>query len=74
MGSLVVDIGDVFETLLAGSVPDLHFDFEPFYQESFDFEIDSNGGDVGVFVGVFAETGDEIGFAYSAISDDDSFS
>lgn len=70
-GSLVVGLCDVFEPFLAGGVPDLHFHFFAIEDEGLDFEVDSDGGDVGLFEMIFAEAGDEVGFADTAVADDD---
>lgn len=37
------------------------------------FEIDSDGGDVGLLEGAFTEASDEYSFSYGAVSDDDDF-
>ena len=48
--SFVIGLCNGFETLLASSVPDLHFDFYAIDIYGFDFEIDTDCSDMSDFV------------------------
>lgn len=71
--AFIVGLCDVFESLLAGCVPYLEFDFWPVHIDCFEFEIYADGRNVAVFEHPVAEFGEEDGFAYPAVSDDDDF-
>ena len=68
---LVVGLGDVFELLLSCGVPDLQLELLVVDLDGFDFEVDSDGGDVGLLEVVLAEAHDEVGFADPAVANDD---
>lgn len=72
-GSFVISLSDIFEALLSGCIPDLQFVASVAYGHGFDFEIDSDGGDVGLLEGAFTEASDEYSFSDGAVSDDDDF-
>ena len=50
-------------------------EFEPFVfdVDGFDVEVDADGGDVGVLEDIFAESGEDVGFADATVADDDEF-
>lgn len=71
--SFVISFGDSFESLLAGSIPDLHFDFDAVDIDGFDFEIDTDGGDMSYFILFIGISEKDVSFANSGVSDDDNF-
>lgn len=71
--SFVISFGDSFESLLAGSIPDLHFDFDAVDIDGFDFEIDTDGGDMSYFILFIGISEKDVSFANSGVSDDDDF-
>jgi len=56
VGTTVVGRGDGSETLLSGSIPNLQFDSFCFQFNSANFEIDTNGGNVGFGVGIISKS------------------
>ena len=48
--TFIVCFRDSLESLLAGGIPNLHFDFDAFYIDRFYFEVYPNSGDVRHFV------------------------
>ena len=68
---LVVGLGNVLELLLSCGVPDLQLELLVVDLDGFDFEVDPDGGDVGLLEVVLAEAHDEVGFADPAVADDD---
>ena len=71
--SFVISFGDSFESLLACSIPDLHFDFDAVDIDGFDFEIDTDGGDMSYFILFIGISEKNVSFANSGVSDDDNF-
>lgn len=70
-GPLVVGLGDVLELLLACGVPDLQLELLIVDLDGFDFEVNADGGDVGLLEVVLAEAHDEVGLADAAVANDD---
>ncbi len=69
-GTFVIGLSNGLEPFLASSIPDLHFDFDAVDRDSFDFEIDSDGGNVSHLVFFIHVSEQYVGFAYSSVSDD----
>jgi hypothetical protein len=44
--SLIICLSDSLESLLTGCIPDLHFYFDSFDGDSFDFEVHADGSDM----------------------------
>jgi hypothetical protein len=70
-------LGDGFEALLTGGIPDLHSDFLSVNQDGLTFEVDScidfgctDRGDVRHHKGVGCELEQDICLAHSGVSDD----
>ena len=57
------------EPLLARGVPDLQFDGLPVQLDGADLEVDPDGGDVGLGVGVVGEAEQEAGLAHARVTD-----
>lgn len=72
-GSSVVGLGDGFELLLPCGVPYLQSDFLIMDEYGFDFEVDADSSEVWGHEIVVAEFEEHIGFADSAIADDEQF-
>ena len=71
MGSLVVDVGDVLEPLLAGGVPHLELDDAASLFDGPDLEVDADGGEEGGVEDVVGEPEEEAGLANGGVADDD---
>jgi hypothetical protein len=72
-GTLVISLSDCLESLLASSVPNLHFDLDIVDINGFNFEIYANRGDVGNFVLLIGVAQKNVGFTDSGVADDDYF-
>ncbi len=72
-GAFIIGLGDGFKALLSSSIPNLHFDFDAVDVDSFDFEVDAYGGDVGHFIFLIDVTEEYIGFANSSVADNNKF-
>ena len=68
--SSVVCLGYCLELLLTSCVPNLQPDFMLSYHDSFDFEVDADGGEVRGHEVVITEFEEHIGFSDSAVADD----
>lgn len=68
-GALIVSLGDVLEAFLACCVPDLQLVLAIAYGHGLDFEVHSNGGNVGVLEAILAEAGDKVSLAHATVSD-----
>ena len=71
--TFVVGFCDGFEPLLAGGVPYLHFDFDAVDIDGFDFEVDSDGGNVGHFILLVDVPEKYVSFAHRGITNDNQF-
>ncbi len=71
---LIVGLCDVLEPLLPSSIPNLQFVPFPLYCDWFDFEVYPDGGHIGLFELILAESGDEVGLSDPTVPDDDDFS
>ncbi len=66
----VVSFRNSFEPLLPGCIPDLHFDFDAIDVNGFDFEVDSNGSDVGYFVLLVGVPEEDVRLAHGRVAND----
>lgn len=78
--TLVVRLGDSFEPLLSGSIPDLHSYFFSVEGDGFDLKVDAwirlcvtDGGEVRSHEVILAESKEYVSFADSAIPDNKEF-
>lgn len=67
MCALIKRFGDISESLLACSVPDVQGDWGSLHLNSFDFEVDSYGAEIIGLKGVFAISHQNACFSDSAI-------
>ena len=69
--ALVVGLGDVSEPFLTSGVPDLQLDLGFPNLDSFQFEVDADGGHIAVLEDPVTEFGQQVSFAYSTVPYDD---
>ena len=62
-GPLVVSLRNGLESFLSSSIPNLHFDVDFIDGDDFDFEINTDGGDVVHFVLIVDVSEKDVGFA-----------
>lgn len=67
---LVVGLSDGLEPLLAGGVPDLHFDFDAVDIDGLDLEVDADGGDVRHLVLLVDVAQQDVGLPHCRVPDD----
>jgi len=67
-GSPVVGLSDGLELLLTSSVPNLQSDLIIPNEDCLDFEVDSNGGEVGGHEVIIAKLEQHVGLAYPAVA------
>lgn len=68
--TFVIGFGDGLEPLLAGGVPDLHFDFNAIDSDGFDLEIDPDGSDMSHLVFLINVSEQYVSLAHCGVSDD----
>lgn len=71
--TFVVGLGDGFESVLSSGVPDLHLDFFILNLDCFNFEVYSNGHEMGGYELVVACSQQNVGLAHSRIPYDNHF-
>lgn len=71
--ALVVGLGNVLESFLASCIPDLHFEFFITHDQRFDFEVNTDGGNISVSEVILAEAGDKVGFTNPTVTNNDDF-
>ena len=71
--SFVICFGDGFKSFLSGCIPDLHFNFDAIDIDGFDFEVDSDSGDMRHLVLFVDVSKKDVGFAHRGIANDDQF-
>jgi len=69
VGTTVVAAGDGTESLLTGGIPNLQLDGLSLELHGADFEVNANGGDVALSVGIVGETEQEAGLANTGVAD-----
>lgn len=69
--ALVIGLGNGFEAFLSSSVPYLHFNFDAIDVNSFDFEVDTDSGDVRHFVLLIDVAEEDVSFSDCGVSYDD---
>ena len=69
VGTAVVGGGDGAEALLSSGIPDLKLDGLPVQVQGADLEIDTDGADVGLGVGIIDETEEEARLSDAGVSD-----
>lgn len=71
MGTTIVGRGDCSESFLAGSIPDLEFHCLAVKLDSPDFEVNADGRDVALCVGIIRKAKQKARFADAGISDEE---
>jgi hypothetical protein len=66
-------LGNILKSFLASCVPNLQFVSPIADGHSFNFEIDSDSGNIRLFEIILAKSSDQVSFPDTTVSDDDDF-